>query len=96
VRGLPQQLALLGCVAALAGCGLGAGPAPTAVKLLVTSNFGTRAIGPVASPAVRGQETVMSLLLRNRRVTTRFGGGFVQGIEGLEGGSEGGRRVDWF
>jgi hypothetical protein len=38
----------------------------------------------------------MSLLERNHHVTTRFGGGFVQSIEGLAGGSEGGRPVDWF
>ena len=96
MRALPLQVALLACIAALAGCGLGAGPAPTAVKLLVTSDFGARAIDPVASPVIRGQETVMSLLLRNHHVTTRFGGGFVQSIEGLAGGTEGGRPVDWF
>ncbi len=38
----------------------------------------------------------MSLLKRNHKVTTRYGGGFVQSIEGLAGGSEGGRPVDWF
>jgi hypothetical protein len=38
----------------------------------------------------------MSLLLRNDTVTTRFGGGFVQSIDGLAGGQEAGRPVDWF
>lgn len=38
----------------------------------------------------------MSLLTRNATVATRYGGGFVQGIDGLSGGSEGGRSVDWF
>ena len=34
--------------------------------------------------------------LRSRfKITTRFGGGFVQSINGLEGGGEGG-HVDWF
>ncbi len=91
-----MYLVLLGCLAALAGCGLGAGPAPTAVELLVTSDFGAHTIGPLVAPTVRGQETVMSLLQRNRHVGTRFGGGFVQSIEGLAGGSEGGHPVDWF
>ena len=96
MRPLTTYLGLLGAVAALAGCGLGAGPAPSAVKLLVTSGFGARTIGPQGSPAVHGQETVMSLLERNHKVSTRYGGGFVQSIEGLAGGSEGGRPVDWF
>ena len=38
----------------------------------------------------------MSLLMRNDTVTTRFGGGFVQSIEGVTGGQEAGRPVDWF
>ena len=38
----------------------------------------------------------MSLLQRNRRVGTRFGGGFVASIDGLTGGTQGGRPVDWF
>ena len=38
----------------------------------------------------------MRLLQRNFEVETRYGGGFVQEIEGVAGGREGGRRVDWF
>ena len=38
----------------------------------------------------------MSLLMRNDAVSTRYGGGFVQSIDGLAGGSEGGAPVDWF
>ena len=38
----------------------------------------------------------MSLLLRNYSVSTRYGGGFVQSIDGLAGGQEAGRPVDWF
>ncbi len=38
----------------------------------------------------------MSLLQRNAKVATRYSGAFVQGIDGLEGGREGGRPVDWF
>jgi hypothetical protein len=96
VRRLATPLGLLGAVVALAGCGLGAGAAPSAVKLLVTSDFGARTVGRQGPPAVRGQETVMSLLERNHRVTTRYGGGFVESVEGLAGGSEGGQPVDWF
>jgi hypothetical protein len=48
------------------------------------------------APAAKGSETVMRLLQRNAKVTTRYGGGFVQSIDGLAGGRSGGRPVDWF
>ncbi len=38
----------------------------------------------------------MSLLMRNDAVSTRFGGGFVQSIQGLSGGRQAGEPVDWF
>ena len=38
----------------------------------------------------------MSLLMRNFSVSTRYGGGFVQSIDGLAGGQEDGQPVDWF
>jgi len=68
------------------------------VKLTVTSDFGGRLIGSRRAPQVKGQETVMSLLLRNEKlVTTKYGGGFVQSIDGISGGQEvGGDPVDWF
>ena len=74
-----------------AGCGLGAGSAPTAVKLTVTRDFGAQVVRSESAPKVRGEETVMSLLMRNATVTTKYGGGFVQSIDGLSGGS--GRRT---
>jgi hypothetical protein len=81
---------------AAAGCGLGAGPAPSTVRLTVTRDFGARVLGSWSAPQVHGQETVMSLLMRNASVTTRYGGGFVQSIDGTSGGQEGGAPVDWF
>ena len=38
----------------------------------------------------------MSLLIRNATVTTRYGGGFVQSIDGRSGGESGGQPIDWF
>jgi len=96
LKPLVPALLGLGLVLALAGCGLGAGPAPTAVSVLVTREFGARVVRAVPRPKVSGQETVMSLLLRNFPVTTRYGGGFVESIAGLSGGHEGGHPVDWF
>jgi len=96
LRAFAAPLIALGCLLILAGCGLGAGPAPTAVRLLVTRDFGERVLHDTPQPKVSGQETVMSMLLRNYAVSTRYGGGFVQSIEGLGGGQEGGQPVDWF
>jgi hypothetical protein len=83
-------------LAGAVGCGLGSGDAPSSVRLTVTDGFGRRPVVRSEAPEVRGEETVMRLLQRNAKVATRFGGGFVQSIEGLAGGEEDGRRVDWF
>jgi hypothetical protein len=91
-----KLLALVLCAATLGGCGLGAGPAPSAVKLSVTRDFGTRVLHHSGALKLRGQETVMSLLSRNYPITTRYGGGFVESIEGLSGSQEGSKPVDWF
>ncbi len=87
---------LIAVAALLAGCGLGAGKAPSAIGLVVTRDFGGRVVRSWDAPQVRGQETVMSLLARNATVATRFGGGFVQSIDGVAGGQQAGRPVDWF
>jgi hypothetical protein len=88
--------AALAVLAVLAGCGVGAGKAPAGVHLSVTDDFGRRQIVSVDSAQVRGNDTVMRLLQRNAKVTTRYGGGFVQSIDGIAGGTSGGHRVDWF
>ncbi len=80
----------------LASCGLGPGLAPAGVKLAVTESFGAQVVSSSSSPRARGQETVMSLLIRNHKVKTRYGGGFVQSIDGHSGGTLAGEPVDWF
>ncbi len=90
------HLPLVLCLLVLGGCGLGPGPAPSAVHLTVTRDFGAHTLGHSGALKVRGQETVMSLLMRNYPVSTRYGGGFVQSIDGLAGGSGGAHPVDWF
>ncbi len=87
---------LASCAALLAGCGLGAGKAPADVQLTVTRNFGAGLLREAAAPRVVGQETVMSLLMRNFSVSTRYSGGFVESIDGLAGGREDGQPDDWF
>jgi hypothetical protein len=88
-------LAVLGAVA-LAGCGLGAGPTPSAVTLVVSSGFGARVLHRADPLKVQGQETAMSLLQRNYPVATSDGGGFVESVGGLSAGQEAGQPVDWF
>ena len=88
--------AALAALCALAGCGLGAGSAPSGVQLTATREFGAVPVGRQGPPRLRGQETVMSLLIRDHRVKTRYGGGFVQSIDGLAGGTRGGEPIDWF
>ena len=44
----------------------------------------------------RESDTVLRVLDRNADIETRYGGGFVQSIDGLAGGTSGGRRSDWF
>jgi hypothetical protein len=81
----------------VAGCGLGAGSSPGQTQLLVTQDFGHRGVAEADQPKTGGSDTVMRLLQRNvPKVTTRYGGGFVQSIDGTSGGQRGGRPVDWF
>ena len=91
-------LAAIAALAALAlgGCGLGAGSSPTGTRLTVTRDFGSHPVLDVAHPRLGGADTVLRLLERNARVTTRFGGGFVQSVDGVAGGRPGDRPVDWF
>jgi Domain of unknown function (DUF4430) len=81
----------------LAGCGLGAGDAPSGgTELTVSRNFGVQRLGDSKQKTIPAGETVMRLLQRKFRVDTRYGGGFVQSIDGVAGGRSGGRPVDWF
>jgi hypothetical protein len=91
-RLVPVLVAALG----LAGCGFGPGsPEQGAAELRVTRDFGQRQLGPVERrEEIGGSDTVMRFLQAQRDVTTRYGGGFVQSIDGLEGNKEAGH--DWF
>ncbi|MGI8803018.1 MAG: DUF4430 domain-containing protein, partial [Solirubrobacteraceae bacterium] len=80
----------------LGGCGLGAGGTPAGVQLTVTRDFGAASLAESTGPAIHGSDTAMRLLERNAKVTTKFGGGFVASIDGVAGGQQAGRPVDWF
>jgi hypothetical protein len=88
---------VLGLVVAVGGCGFGAGKkSGGAVRVTVSQDFGRDRLAPTSQQTARGGDTVMRLLQRSFDVTTRFGGNFVQEIDGVSGGREDGRRVDWF
>jgi hypothetical protein len=86
----------LALAAGIAGCGLGAGSGGGEARVLVTRDFGAKRLGARIEQSVPGSETAMRMLQRQFKVTTRYGGGFVQSIDGLAGGREAGHPVDWF
>lgn len=91
-----RALAALGCVLALAGCGLGPGDEREGgASLRVTRDFGRVELGASASGTLREDQTVMRFLRSDFEVDTRYGGRYVQSIDGLAGGGVSGER-DWF
>jgi hypothetical protein len=95
-RGTAIATTLLLAALAVAGCGLGPGAEVGAVKLTVTRDFGSRSLLERDVGEVKESATVMRVLEGEAKITTRYGGGFVQSIEGLEADRHGGRSYDWF
>ena len=89
-------IALLVAALAVAGCGLGPGDDLGQVGVTVTRDFGAEQVVAPVSDDVTESDTVMRVLERNAEITTRYGGGFVQSIDGLEGDYGGGSSLDWF
>jgi Domain of unknown function (DUF4430) len=87
----------LACVAAVAGCGFGEGASSEGTaQLTVTRDYGSERLveGTVDDPPA--SETVLRFLDREAGITTRYGGGFVESIDGVEGSASGDRSWDWF
>jgi hypothetical protein len=89
-------IALLMAALATAGCGLGPGQGVGQVSLTVTRDYGAMPVLAPASEGARESDTVMRVLERSAEIATRYGGGFVQAIDGLEGDERFGRSFDWF
>ena len=87
--------ALLLAALAAAGCGLGPGADVGGVELTVTREFGTV---PVLERSLEADEssTVMRVLEGSAKISTRYGGGYVQSIDGTEEAHHGGDPYDWF
>jgi Domain of unknown function (DUF4430) len=95
-RGTAAAIALLLGALAAAGCGLGAGKGLSDVGLTVTRDYGAEPVLDRAVGDVTESDTVMRVLDRSADISTRYGGGFVQSIGGVEGEERGGRSYDWF
>lgn len=101
---MPRQLArsaaaialLLTAALAAAGCGLGPGKGVGEVELTVTRDYGAERVLSRSVGDVTESDTVMRVLERNAEISTRYGGGFVQSIEGLEAREDFSRPLDWF
>jgi hypothetical protein len=83
----------LACAVTVTACGLGAGPTSSGTATLtVTRNYGSRILVQARAEDPPSSETVIRFLDSQADITTRYGGGFVQSIDGLSGtGSS-----DWF
>jgi hypothetical protein len=81
------------CAIAVAGCGFGAGASsPGAATLTVTRDYGSKTMLEASEDGLSSSETVLRFLDGEADIATRYGGGFVQSINGVAGG--GGN--DWF
>lgn len=95
-RSLAVAVALLCAALGTVGCGFGAGSGVGEVSLTVTRDYGAEPVQPPVVETASESDTVMRVLDRNADISTRFGGGFVQAIDGLEAERGSGRSSDWF
>jgi len=95
-RGTAVAIALLlGAALVAAGCGLGPGSEVGTVDLAVTREFGAEKIAE-ASGEANESDTVMRFLEGEEEIETRYGGGYVKSIDGVEESQRGGHPYDWF
>src|SRR5215208_5196007 len=85
--------AALACAVAVVGCGFGAGPSSSGTAtLIVTRGYGSELLVEARDEDPPSSETVIRFLDAEADITTRYGGGFVQSINGLSGTAS----SDWF
>lgn len=99
MRGLGTAVAILlasTAAVAVAGCGLGPGEGLEDARLTVTRDYGSEPLLSREVGDATESDTVMRVLERNAEIETRYGGGFVQAIDGLEAEERFGRSRDWF
>ena len=85
--------AALACAVAVTACGFGAGPSSGGTATLtVTRDYGSRTLVEATDSDPPASETVIRFLDGEADIATRYGGGFVQSINGLAGTGD----SDWF
>ena len=96
-RGTAVAIALLlGAAVVAAGCGLGPGDKVGSVDLTVTREFGAVKVSESSGEA-NESDTVMRFLEGEvEDLETRYGGGYVKSIDGIEESERGGHPYDWF
>jgi hypothetical protein len=94
-RGPAIASALLALLA-VAGCGIGPGEALEGVHLTVSRDYARELVLSRQVSDVSEADTVMRVLEASAEISTRYGGGFVQSIDGVEAEQSGGRAHDWF
>lgn len=88
---------LLVSALAAVGCGFGAGEASEGTATLtITLDHGAEQLREATTEDPAESDSVIRFLDREAEITTRFGGNFVQSIDGLAGRLEGNARFDWF
>ena len=96
ISGRAAVAGALACAFAAAGCGLGPGDSIGDVQLTVTRDYGADSLLDRDDSGARESDSAMRLLDRHGDISTRYGGGFVQSIDGIQGGTRGGDPYDWF
>jgi Domain of unknown function (DUF4430) len=95
-RGRRILAAVVAAATLATGCGLGPGDERAGgAQLRVTRDFGHEELGSARLDTLREDQTVMRFLRSEFDVDTRYGGRFVQAIDGLEGGGPAATE-DWF
>jgi hypothetical protein len=90
-------VAAVGIAATTVGCGLGPGSSSEGeATLTITHDYGAEQVLSASESDPSESETVLRFLDREVDITTRYGGGFVQSIDGVAGGIADGRATDWF
>jgi Domain of unknown function (DUF4430) len=88
--------ATLLAVLLLAGCGIGPGEQHSGgAQVRVTRDFGRTQLHAASTRTISDGQTVMRLTESEFDVDTRYGGRFIQSIDGLKGTGATGQR-DWF
>jgi hypothetical protein len=95
MRSPALRAAALLAALALGGCGFGAGGSSEGgARLDLTSDFGNERASSHTVVRVHESDTVMRFIEKTHDVKTRYGGDFVQSVDGVSGDRA--KRLDWF